>query len=119
MYFGKDAKGKWFVQFSYLDWTGKRVRTTKRGFKTKKEAQEYYTNYMVMKSGELNMLFGDFVEIYINDMKSRIRENTMTTKEYIINLKILPYFKDKKINEITVSDVRQWQASLMESIGIE
>lgn len=115
MYFGKDAKGKWFVQFSYLDWTGKRVRTTKRGFKTKKEAQEYYTNYMVMKSGELNMLFGDFVEIYINDMKSRIRENTMTTKEYIINLKILPYFRDKKINEITVSDVRQWQASLLES----
>ena len=68
MYFGKDNKGKWFVQFSYVDWTGKRIRTTKRGFKTKKEAQEYYTNFMSTKSGELNMLFSDFVDIYKADI---------------------------------------------------
>lgn len=115
MYFGKDNKGKWFVQFSYVDWTGKRIRTTKRGFKTKKEAQEYYTNFMSTKSGELNMLFSDFVDIYKADMKSRIKKNTLKTKEYIINLKILPYFANKRINEITVSDVRQWQVELLDS----
>jgi integrase len=114
MFCGKDKKGKWFVQFSYKDWTGKRVRTTKRGFKTKREAQDYYSNFIVMKQGEMDMLFKDFVAIYLDDMKSRIKENTLISKRYIINLKILPYFGEKRINEISVSDVRQWQASLME-----
>ena len=33
-----EKKGTWFVVLRYTDFTGKRKQTTKRGFKTKREA---------------------------------------------------------------------------------
>lgn len=35
------SRGTWYASFLYVDWTGKRCRKLKRGFATKKEAQEY------------------------------------------------------------------------------
>ncbi len=38
----KDSKlGTWFVQCAYRNYTGERIRTTKRGFKTRKQAQDW------------------------------------------------------------------------------
>ena len=37
----------------------------------------------------------------------------MRTKKYIIDLKILPYFKDKRINDIKAADIRKWQNKLL------
>lgn len=39
-------------------------------------------------------------QIYYEDMEHRLRENTMRTKKFIIDLKIIPYFKKKNMNEI-------------------
>ena len=33
--------GMWRSQFYYTDWTGKKRKKNKRGFKTKKEALQY------------------------------------------------------------------------------
>ena len=44
------------------------------------------------------MRFEEFLEIYYDDIKVRIRENTMETKKHIIRTKVLPYFKDKPMN---------------------
>lgn len=52
-------------------------------------------------------------QIYYEDMEHQLRENTMKTKKFIIDLKIIPYFKNKKMNEIKASDVRVWQNVLM------
>ena len=57
--------------------------------------------------------FGNFLEIYYKDMDVRLRENTMYTKRYIIDLKIKPYFEKKILSEITVADVRAWQNELL------
>ena len=46
-------------------------------------------------------------------MAERLRENTIRTKDYIVELKILPYFGSKKMVDITPEDVRRWQNSLM------
>lgn len=59
------------------------------------------------------MTFGDFVDTYIEDMKPRLRENTWKTKKAIIYKKILPYFKDKKLSEITAPDIVAWQNEIM------
>ena len=38
----RDEKTKtWYAKFRYVDWQGKSKHTTKRGFKTKKEALNY------------------------------------------------------------------------------
>lgn len=91
----KNAKGLWDVQFYYKDWTGKSIKKHKRNFKTKKEATTWVNQFIMKQSCNLNMDFGSFWEIYRNDMKERLRENTLRSKDYIVELKILPYFGKK------------------------
>ena len=51
--------------------------------------------------------------MYYADMETRLREHTMRTKKYIVELKILPYFGHKRVNDITAADIRQWQNELI------
>ena len=59
------------------------------------------------------MPFSAFVEIYCREQQPRLKESTWQTKENIIQQKILPYFGDRKINEITTKDVRAWQNEML------
>lgn len=54
------------------------------------------------------MTFEDFVEAYTDDMKPKLKENTWNTKETIINSKILPDFREKKMMDIRPTDIIQW-----------
>ena len=106
-------RGTWRVSTYYKDWTGKQCKKTKRGFKTKHEAQDWEKEFLLNKAGDMNMLFGDFVEIYRSDLKNKVREHTWMAKNNIIDKKILPYFANLKMNEIKPSDVLQWQNELL------
>lgn len=110
----KDSKtGKWLIQYRFTDWQGKRRKSTKRGFATKREAEEWMRNFLVTQKADFDMKFEEFVKMYYADMETRLREHTMRTKKYIINLKILPYFGQKRVNDITAADIRQWQNELI------
>lgn len=112
----KDKKtGKRYVFFYYRDWQGKNKGKTKRGFATKRAALEWQLEFLQKSSANLDMSFTAFVEIYSNDLQSRLKQNTWMTKQNIIEQKILPYFKDKKINEIKPADVIAWQNEIMKT----
>ena len=114
MWIHQDEKTKkWMVQYTYVDWQGKRRKTTKRGFATKKAAKQWLDSQSLMRNADFDMLFEDFLELYYADMKTRLREHTMENKHYIIDLKILPYFGKKRMNTITPADVRIWQNALI------
>lgn len=51
--------------------------------------------------------------MYYADIETRLREYTMRTKKYIIDLKILPYFGQKRVNDITAADIRRWKNELI------
>ena len=108
-----DERGTWTSRVRYKDWKGETHIHKKRGFQTKKEAQEYEREFLFMKSKDLNMSFADFVDVYMEDKKPRIRYNTLRSKEYIIRDKILPYFKNFSVCDIGVTDVVQWQNELL------
>ncbi len=111
----KDPKtGKWLIQYRYTDWQGRRRKSTKRGFLTKREAEEWLRSFLAVSQCNINMKFSDFLKLYYRDMEKRLREYTMRTKKYIMEMKILPYFGEKRISEITPADVRQWQNILMQ-----
>ena len=112
MGFYKEGKN-WKVQVYYKDWQGNRKRKQKRGFRTKGEAKEWERDFLQQQSQGVDIEFGNFLEIYYKDMDVRLRENTMYTKRYIIDLKIKPYFEKKILSEITVADVRAWQNELL------
>ena len=110
----KDKKtGKWLIQYRYTDWQGKRRKSTKRGFATKREAEEWLRNFLITQNADFDMKFEEFWKMYCADMETRLREHTMRTKKYIVELKILPYFGKKRVNDITAADIRQWQNELI------
>ena len=76
----------------YVNWKGERKQKCKRGFATKKEAQEWERMFQLQNASDLDMSFEAFTELYIRDVKTRLKENTWLTKEHIIRTKILPYF---------------------------
>lgn len=108
----KEGKN-WKVQVYYRDWQGNRKRKQKRGFRTKGEAKEWERDFLQQQTQSVDIEFGNFLELYYKDMEVRLRENTMYTKRYIIDLKIKPYFEHKVLSEITVADIRNWQNELL------
>ena len=108
----KEGKN-WKVQVYYKDWQGNQKRKQKRGFRTKGEAKEWERDFLQQQSQGVDIEFGNFLEIYYKDMDVRLREHTMYTKCYIIDLKIRPYFEKKILSEITMADVRAWQNELL------
>ncbi len=111
----KDPRtGKWLIQYRYTDWQGKRRKSMKRGFATKREAEEWLRYFLLNQSADLTMKFRNFVQdMYYPDMEKRLRESTMRNKKYVIELKLMPYFGDRSLNTITAADVRRWQDELM------
>ena len=83
------------------------------GFKTKKEAEEWYAHFILQQSSDPTMTLADFWEIYKTDMEKRLRKNTMKQKEYVMNDKVLPYFGKTPISEITAPMIRKWQGEMM------
>ena len=110
----KDPNGTWRIQYRWTDWTGTKKKSQKRGFKTKKEAEEWYAHFMLQQSSDPTMTLADFWEIYKADMEKRLRKTTMKQKEYVMNDKVLPYFGKTPINEITAPMIRKWQGELIE-----
>lgn len=106
-------RGTWTAYIRYKDWQENKKIHKKRGFATKREALQYERDFLQKKSKDMNMGFLQFVEIYMEDMKPRLKFNTYKTKEYIVNEKIIPYFKNKSISDVTATDVVQWQNSLL------
>ncbi|VUX15610.1 Uncharacterised protein [Streptococcus pasteurianus] len=48
----KDKRtGKWLIQYRYTDWQGNRKKSTKRGFNTKREAEEWLRQFLRYKIG--------------------------------------------------------------------
>jgi integrase len=109
----RDKNGTWFISFRFTNWKGERIQKVKRGFSTKREALEWEREFLQQKTADLTMPFEAFVKIYVSDMQNRIKRHTWQTKSSIIEKKLLPYFKDKKMSDITPKDVIQWQNEMI------
>lgn len=114
----KDGK-TWRVVFYYKDYKGNNIQTTKRGFLTKKEALEYEREFILKSTFNNQMTFKSLYELYMQDMSCRLRIHTILTKKKIIETKILPFFSNLKLEEITPIKVRTWQNSLISGVTVK
>ena len=106
-------RNTWFVVSRYKDWTSKVKQTTKRGFKTRYDAQRYELSFIDKKKDTTDILFKNFVEIYLESMEHRIKENTLIIKQNIFKYQIVPYFGEMKLDEITPKEIIHWQNQIM------
>ena len=113
----KDEKrNSWYVKFRYVDYYGVKKQTTKRGFATKREASEWETAEKMKRNFNLDMTFSKFYEIYEVDVRHRVKETTWENKETMVKTKIIPFFGERKMTDITPKDVRHWQKKMIEHI---
>ena len=109
-----EQRGTWYCLFYYEDWQGIKKKKQKRGFKTKKEALEWESNFKLSANANMDMTLGAFVEIYFRDKAGELKERSIKNKKYMIDVHILPYFESKPMNSITPSDIIQWQNIMRE-----
>ena len=67
--------GTWYVMARYRDWKGERKQKCKRGFATKRAAQDWEQKFHMQNAADMDMTFEAFYEIYTKDMKARLKEN--------------------------------------------
>lgn len=110
----KDEKrNTWYCKCNYRDWLGESKSKMKRGFATKKEALEWEREFLQRQSASMDMKLSSFVDVYFEDKAPRLKERSIMTKRTLIETKILPYFGDKQMNEITAVDIIKWQNALL------
>ncbi len=109
----KDKNGTWYVSVYFTNWKGENDRKLKRGFKTRRDAIAWETTFINKHTGDLTMTFAEFYDIYKSDLEIKLRESTWIMKANVIETKILPYFRLKRMCEIKVADVIAWQKELM------
>lgn len=73
-------RGSWYCQFYYEDWTGKRKKKYKRGFRTKKEAQDFESEFKRVASADMDMSVASFVDIYFKDKEGELLYSLMHRK---------------------------------------
>lgn len=104
---------KWRAKFKIKNWEGEDKWVSKRGFRTKKEAQEWEQSFLRELREAPDITFGEFWNIYRRDREARLKTSTMDTKENMVETKILPYFKDRLLREITAVDIITWQNKML------
>lgn len=110
-----DEKQKtWYCKFYYQDFTGARKQKMKRGFKLQRDAKEWERTFLDKMQGTPDMTFQALYDLYIEDMSHRLRPSSIIGKETVFKNRILPYFKDKQIIQITATDIRAWQNETIE-----
>lgn len=118
----KDKNGKYYfkISFGFDAITGKRQQTTRRGFKTKKEAEIEYTrlknNYHkgVLIYNE-STIFKDFYDTFLSWYKSQVKETTFINRKTIADRHILSYFKNAELKKITALTINNWQETLIKT----
>lgn len=112
----KDEKrGTWFANFRYKDWRGESKQKSKRGFRTKREAQAWERDFKKKMSRAASMEFSLACDIYLKDNAPRVRETTLEQKRYYIEQILKPYFEGMLVGDIDAKAVIVWENHLLES----
>lgn len=103
----------WFCKFNYKDWRDETKTKLKRGFRTKKEAQEWEREFLQVQQADMDMEFSKFVDVYFTDKAPRLKERTIETKRIMLDTRIIPYFGKLRMNAIKPADIMKWQNDMM------
>lgn len=107
-----EKTNKWYCSFYYTDYTGTRKKKKKEGFDRKKDAAAWERDFLEKRTANPSMAFGSMVELYLDDRRQHTKASGAASREVIVNKWILPYFKDKALDQITPADIRAWEADL-------
>lgn len=121
------SSGLWSCRFRETDEKGETHQRRLSGYKTKKDAQFAYEDYIkaeeereAAKKAEEEakkrlpdeMTFESLYSLFIEYKRDRIKGSTLYDMDSKIQNKILPFFREYKISDITPATVLEWENSL-------
>lgn len=111
-----EKNNTYYVRFKEKDIRGKVHEVSKYGFDSKKAAKKWEESYKTVKSGSIRMTLEQFVtELYLPEIKPRLRPSSWETKTNMIYKHILPILGHHRINEIEARTVILWQNEIMQT----
>lgn len=108
----KDGR-QWRFKVYYHNTEGKLVPYTSKRFLLEKEAKAEERVFLMNRDTPVKKRFSVVCDDYFIDAEKRIRESTLSTYYSHYKNKILPYFKNKYIDEINVMDIENWKNILI------
>lgn len=97
-----EQRGTWYIQTSYKNLSGKRVQLKRRGFKRKKDAQidekELIEQY---QQPHTDLKFEKLAQLYIDYSIGHKKQRSIKNQNSLINTLLIPYFRNKKVKDIT------------------
>lgn len=122
------SSGLWSVRFREVSSEdGQTHQKRLSGFKTKKEAQNGYEEYITEQkrleeevknqpppeeADPNEMLFGDLFERYMSFKRSRLKDTSLYDTDKKMRAKILPFFKGMRMKDITPATILEWMDTL-------
>lgn len=110
----KIERGAWSTRFRIIE-NGIEKQKRLSGFKTKREANDAYVEFITTYKQTPAKKNISFLELY-NEYENFLRSRTKSSTHYDFKSKteghILPYFKDYIVEKITPKDILNWQQSL-------
>ena len=100
------------------DSRGKRIRTTRTGIKSEKEAKRILADINIKKKIKTeiteNYLFEDLLDEYYDYLlySKKVKISTVRTKKSKMNSRILPFFRKMKIVNIKTNDIQKYHQYL-------
>lgn len=94
----------------YKDWQGKSHVTTKRGFRTQREAKAYEAS-MQSKASPASTL-SDVLTAFLNDRKPNIKHSSYLAARRAVEKYIRPQLGHIKLTDLTPKLLRDWELSL-------
>ena len=119
----------WSVRFREPDANGIEHQKRLSGFKTKKEAQYGYQDYIEEKNRIAkekankapdqpdDMCFEELADLYFKFKEDRVKYSTYYSMLSRVNAKIIPYFKGMKMKDIKPITILDWQKKTFPALG--
>ena len=108
-----DVTKNWYCKFYYTDYTGTKKQKKKRGFDRQKDAKAWEREFLSKQQAGPSMSFKTFWECYLEDISPRLKRSTLECKINIVENRLLPFFSDMPMDEITPQIVRKWQNEMI------
>ncbi len=102
----------YYCKYSFIDWTGKRRWTTKRGFARRKDAVAYEIDIKRQESAP-EMTVAQLAHLWLDDCEKRgLSFNSMSQRRIMVKKNINPFLGDLNAASVDVNTVRKWYNNL-------
>ena len=109
----KDGR-QWRFKVYYHNEDGKLKPYTSKRYLLKKEAEAAERVFKLNRDVPVKKRFDVVADDYFKDAYIRLKESTVNTYYSQYKNNILPYFKNKFIDEINVTDIENWKNKLID-----